>query len=170
MADSDPNTSPVKIENRGYTYISNKRSENTVLLSELWVGKDVEGKVWMSVTSEGRPKVKFTFGLSDYHSFTHANGNSFTASELSSVMAKAYTKLLRMMYAQMLVTNYVDINALAEQRKRDAANGQGKPGGYNNNSNGYNNNRGNSGGGYNRGEQRTPNIEGDDIPFNTEHY
>jgi hypothetical protein len=175
MADAEPDTR-VKIDNRGFTYISGKRSESTVLLSELFVGKDQDGKVWISVITEGRPKVKFTYGVSDYHSFTHGNGVAFTEAEASCVMARATARLLREMCAHLAVTNYVDINALAEARKLEAGNrspngggnynGGNRQGGYNGGGNG-NYNGGNRQGGYNGGGNynRQPEISGEDIPF-----
>lgn len=176
VADSEPDTK-IKIDNRGYTWIAGKRSDQTLLLSELFVGKDKEGCVWLSITAPDRPKIKFTFNNSDYHAFYHGNGEGFTKSETSILLAKAYAKLLRHIYGHMAVTNFVDINALAEQKKQEAGNRQGGGGyqnrqggngGYQNRQGGngnynrgnYNNDRGN--GNYNR---QAPEIDTDDIPF-----
>ena len=67
-----------------------QRSQERTLLSDVWVGRDSAGIVWMSVIAEGRPKIKFEFHVSDFHKLTHGDGTAFSAAESSALQALAY--------------------------------------------------------------------------------
>lgn len=124
-----PNDTKFKIENKNYTWFGGRRSETPVLVSELWVGKDKEGAMWISVTASGRPKIVFYFEFSDYHFFLHGDGTPMSKQEGSVVACRSYCKLLRGMYENLLVTSYVDPN-IAKAAKEAAQSGGGNRGGY----------------------------------------
>jgi hypothetical protein len=139
-----------KIENKNFIFPGGKRSERPVVVSELWVGKDADGVVWLSVTAKDRPKIKFTFGTSDFHKFVHGDGTPFTDGEMSVAFASGYVNILEKMMTNMAVSHYV------EPVKKD--NGGGK-GNWNNNQN--QNRGGNSGG----GRSAPASDMSDDIPW-----
>lgn len=133
----------VKIENKRANFKPGAERGSKVTESELWVGKDTDGVVWLSVTAYQRPKIKFPFVLSDWHSLQHASGEGYTKAEASVLVARAYVKLLEHMIAIMAV------NLWEEPKKKDAPNG-GQGG---SNGGGYNRGgQGNGGGGYNRNQ------------------
>lgn len=109
-----PNDTKFKIENKNYTWFGRQRSETPVVVSELWVGKDKEGVLWISITATGRPKIVFYFEFSDYHYFLHGDGSPLTKQESSVLACKAYCKLLRGMYENLLVTGFIDPNIAKE--------------------------------------------------------
>lgn len=97
-----------KIENKNYTWFGGKRSEVPVIVSNLWVGKDKDGAVWISITAENRPIIKFYINISDFHCMYHGDGNPFTKAEFTSLYAIAYCNLLRNMVSEILVNEYVE--------------------------------------------------------------
>jgi hypothetical protein len=125
----------VSMENKNFIFPGGKRSEKPVVQSELFVGKDKDGVVWIGVMAKDRPRIKFTLQLSDFHMLKHGTGETYSAAEASVVAAKAYIDLLAKIYAHMQVSHWVE----PEEKPRD---GNGGGGGYN---------RGGGGGGYNRG-------------------
>lgn len=119
-----------KIENKNFIFPGGKRSEHPVVVSELWVGKDDDGSVWLSVTAKNRPKIKFTFGISDFHAFIHKDGTPYTKGETSVLFANGYVKILENVMTTLAVDKYV------EPVKKDGGNNRGGGG-----------NRGGNGGG-----------------------
>lgn len=43
-------------------------------MADVIVGKDEEGMVWILLKAEGRAEIKFTFGLSEYHTYRSSDG------------------------------------------------------------------------------------------------
>lgn len=68
------------------------------LLSEVYVGKDSDGMVWVSVVAENRPKLKFVFSVSDWHKIYKADGTELSKGEYSSVATVATINALLPMY------------------------------------------------------------------------
>jgi hypothetical protein len=122
------------IENKNFIFPGGKRSDKPVVQSELFVGKDKEGVVWMGVMAKDRPRIKFNFQLSDFHMLKHGTGETFSAAEASVVAANAYFAVLTEMLAHMQVSHWVE----PEEKPREGGGG-------------YGGNRGGGGGGYNRG-------------------
>lgn len=103
-----PNDTKRKVENKNFTWFGGRRSETPVVVSEIWMGKDKEGMMWISVTASGRPKIKFDFAFSEYHEFYHADGTQLSKQEGSVLACKSYCTLLSKMYGELLVSAYVD--------------------------------------------------------------
>lgn len=141
----------VMIENKNFIFPGGKRSDQPVVVSELWVGKDKEGIVWISVTAKDRPRIKFPFGFADFHVFKKADGTPYTKAEMSVIAAQGYIEILQRFMAQLAVDNYV------EPPKKQQTGGGGSN--YSNN----NNSGGNSGGG--GGNKSFSDDSDDDIPF-----
>lgn len=111
------------IDNENYTYENNVKSDKPVKVSELHVGRDEEGCVWISVYGQNRPKIKFYLAPSKWHHFRHANGNAFTKKENSDIFTRAYISMLTEVMASTGVTNYV----VPEKREPNAGSYQKKP-------------------------------------------
>lgn len=141
------------IENKNFTFFGGKRSEKPVLVSTLWVGKDKDGKVWISVISDdaSRPKVRFFFGDNQFHHITHSDGSPLTPGENSTLFATGYFSILTNLVSDILVKEYVEDKPKQPQ--------QGGQGGYNNQNQG--------GGGQNnyRPQANSASKFEDEIPF-----
>lgn len=123
------------------------RPGDTRIMSYTLVGKDNEGRVFISVTAPDRPKIKFTFLPTEYHTIIHKDGTPYSEAELSVAFAKAWHSLMVNLVPNVLNTYYVE----PEPRENTW-----KKGGDNNNRGGYNKQGGNtygggSGGGGNSG-------------------
>jgi len=129
--------------------------------ADIWIGKDAEGVVFISVVnklSEGWPVIKFPFGPPDrrFVKVFHANGSEYTKAELSIQYAKAFREAFGELMAGVLVKTYVKPEPFI-------------PGNRGGGGGGYNRNGGGGGGGYNRGNGGgggggAPAGE-DDLPF-----
>lgn len=144
-----------KIENKNFTFFGGKRSDRPEVVSELWVGREADGRLWLSVTAKNRPKVKFYFIASDFHAFLHGDGTPFTQTETSNIFAKGYVRLLTGLMTTMLNGHWV------EPPPKDNSRGGGFGGGNRAGGGGGGGNF--SGGGGNRGG--APAQEESDIPF-----
>lgn len=132
-----PNDQKECIQNKGYTFFNRKRSDEPAVISSLWLGKDKEGVVWISVTAKNRPIIKFNFAPSSFHHFVHGDGTPYTAPEISQLFAKGYVRLLEELMSNMAAANYI------EPPPRDPPPGT-QNGGYNNNNNNNRNSNANS--------------------------
>lgn len=84
-----------------------------VLATDLFVGRDQEGCIFMSVVNrqqEGWPVIKFIFGAPDgrFEKCYKTDGGEWSRAEQSVGYAKAYTKILAAMMPLVLVNNYVE--------------------------------------------------------------
>lgn len=141
--------------------VDGQRSKDAVHQSNIWVGKDAEGHVFISVVSTDRkyPVVKFVFGPSDnrYTKLIKGDGTPLTRAEISIAYAKAFYKLLTGVMANALVHHYVDTQANGGGGGWKGGQGGGgggyKQGGYKGNSGGGGGYKNNNGGGYNNDRQ-----------------
>jgi len=96
------------VENMGYTWFQNKRSEETKVLSTTHIGKDKNGIVYISVVAHDRPKIKFDFRSGIYHKLRNADGSDFTKEQDSIAYASAYLGLLSGLVPAVLEGEYVE--------------------------------------------------------------
>lgn len=156
MAIEAPGEYKNKVENKNYIFPGGKRSDTPVVVSELHVGKDKDGVLWISVTDamkKERPRIKFKFTPGDFHQFQHGDGRPYTEGEASVLFAKGYVNLLNSMMAHLAVVNYV------EPPQKDQGGGGQRQGGGGGGGGGNWNNRGGGGGSSGGGGQD------DDLPF-----
>jgi hypothetical protein len=151
-----PNDVKLGIENKNFIFPQGKRSEKPIVVSTLFFGKDKDGVVWMSVSAKDRPKIKFDFGINDFHHFVKGDGTPYTKAEMSVLFAKGYVRILEEMVPALLVDNYVEPAPKPQQ---------GGGGNYGNRG-GNGGGGGNYGGGGNR-PAPTQDFGGDssDLPF-----
>jgi hypothetical protein len=74
-----------------------------IVLSKLFFGKDEQGMAWLSVLSaesDARPRLKFTFRLSEYHKVFRSDGAAISESEASCLHAAATIRAIRSIYTQ----------------------------------------------------------------------
>lgn len=134
-----------KIENFNHSYDGGQRSQEIQHLTNLIIGRDEEGHIFISVTSvkTNWPIIKFNFGLSDkrYHHIKKGDGSDLSSVEISQLAAKAYYHLLQQLAASVMDTHYEEPPA-----PTGGFGGNRQGGGFNNNRGGYNS--GNRQGGY----------------------
>lgn len=143
--------------NKQVPYQQGQRPE-PVHVSDVWVGRDAEMNVFISVLSakENWPKIKFVFGPSDHRfvKYFKADGTERSKEEISTLFAKAYLRLLSEALAGVLVKTYEHVQP--SQFGGGNRNGGGG-GGYNRNNNG--------GGRAAEPARESSSDDGDDMPF-----
>jgi hypothetical protein len=158
----------MKMENKNFIFPGGRKSEEPVAVSEIHMGKDAEGCVWISITAKDRPRIKFVFGPNQFHTLFHRTGEQFSKGEASVLWALGWIKLMEEMIPPFLISNYVDV-----PYDPTAGKGGGGGGGYNRGGgNNYGGNRGGGGGGGER-EYKSGSMSGgdaiagaeDDIPW-----
>jgi len=160
-----------KIVNKNFTWYNQKRSETPEVVSELIVGRDKEGQIWISVSDNKPVKVRFFIVNPEYHTLVHGTGEPFTKAETSSLFTLGYINLLEKVVAQVFNAQWPEAEAAGKKRAEAAAAKRGGGGGYGNAGGGGNR----QGGGYNNsGGARPPapapaaetaSAGGDDYPF-----
>ena len=113
------------IKNMNHTFFEGKRSEHPKLISTTTVGKDKEGRVFISLIAKDRPLIKFVFLPSMYHSLVKMDGSDFSEAEMSEVYARAYLNLLRNLVADVLTETYTE----PKPRDENGGGNRGGPGG-----------------------------------------
>lgn len=154
----------VKLENKNFTFFGGKRSDFPVVQTELWCGKDKEGCMWMSVTAKERPMIKFIFGPTDFHHLYNGDGTPMSKAEVSTIFARGYFGLLKKVFSELAVSEFVDLQA-----EKNAKQGQ-QGGGFQRGGGGGNFQRGGQGGGnYNnqppKASYENNSAKADEIPF-----
>lgn len=122
-----PEKAKGKLECLGRRYVDNQPTQDRVLKSTLYFGKDEEGIAWISVHVEGRPEIVFKFGVSDWHKFYKGDGTLMNPSEVSCRAALAHIKLAQRLFAPFIeeaIRNPVNYKERTEEWKKA---GNGKP-------------------------------------------
>lgn len=118
-----------KIDNSNFTFPGGKRSESPSVVSSLIVGRDEDGLIWISVSAPRRPQIKFPFMNPEFHSLYHGDGSPYTPAEISKAYASAYIDMLRLMMANLLVSEWVPPDPPKDQGNRGGGGGYGNRGG-----------------------------------------
>jgi hypothetical protein len=139
----------VVFQNKNFIYPKGQRSETPVIQSQLVVGRDEDGAIWISVLAKERPKIKFYFITPEFHTLLNGKGEPLGKGLVSQMYARAYASMLEQMYGHLSVTEYVEPVKKPQQGQGGAGQGGGNRGGYGGQQSG--------GGGVSGGD--------DDIPF-----
>lgn len=116
--------------------------QNKFLASTTLVGKDKDGRVYISVVAKERPMIKFVFLPSDYHpGIQRRDGTPLNEAELSVIYARAWRRLMCELTPNVLDSHF------DPPEPRQGGGSRGSYGGGNNSSYGG----GNRGGGNNYG-------------------
>ena len=102
------------------------------LISTVVTGKDNQGRVFISVVAQDRPKIKFTFLPSDWHGLVHKDGTPYGEAEMSVVFARAWLRLMTQLVPNVMDTYYT------EPEPRDNSGDGYNKGGYNKGKSNYN--------------------------------
>lgn len=142
-------------------------SKEFINSSDIWIGKDEEGVVFISIIAKDSSKwpiIKFSFNNSDgrFHLFYHGDGKPYSKAEQSIVYAKAWVTLLSSAIGSDIAVNYAP--------PITPYNNGGNRNNYQNKSGGGNWNKGNSNNYQKQNNQDSfdggdPDVGDDDIPF-----
>ena len=111
------NGEKMKFVNRSHYRLDGTRSDEPIVATEVKVGKDNEGRVWISVEAPGMTKIQFFFGVSKYHSIVNGEGKTLTDAEVSKIAAMGYVNLLTRLLTNILGDNYESVDFKAEEKK-----------------------------------------------------
>jgi hypothetical protein len=140
------------IENQAYSWPGGKRSEKPSMTSRTVVGKAEDGRVYVSVIADGRPKAIFYMSSPFFHKMTDSEGQRIDVKLESRLFTEGYVEHISELMSAVAAKIYV------EPAPRQPPPGQGG-GGYSNN-----NNQG--GGNYQKPSAPKPDTKfDDDIPF-----
>lgn len=84
-----PNDVKFSNDSLATVYENDKPTDKKRVMATLYCGKSKEGIVYMSIISEGRPKIIFEFKISDFHVFKDGNGNPMGNDVMSPKLAIA---------------------------------------------------------------------------------
>ena len=153
-----PGTIKLGLRNKNYIYPKGQRSETPVVVSDVLVGRDETGVIWIAVTARNRPMINFQFINPEFHMFIDGDGNAMDKAKASNFTARAYLRLLSQMVNTLQVTDWIEP---APKPQRQGGGGGGGYGGG-----GQGGGGGSYGGG--GGGGRAPAADaasGDDIPW-----
>lgn len=151
-----------KIENKNYTWFDRKRSETPVMVSELWVGKKADGRVWISITAPNRPMIQFFFKSPEFHDWCDSTGAKADPGLISRMYAGGYTGLLSEYFGHLQITEWEEPPPPKDKQGGGGFQRGGQQGGGN---------RGAGGGGSYGGNKQAPvpaadaGGSGEDYPF-----
>lgn len=156
----------------GHEFVNGQRDKNITPKASLWVGRDGEGCVFMSVVNEAKknyPIIKFLVLPSDgrYTKWFHGDGTPWTRAELSQLYAKANANMWEVIVGATMAFTYEPPPPPAGGWGNRGGGGGG--GGFNRGGGGggggYGNRGGSGGGGGGGGGGAKEDVMDDDIPF-----
>lgn len=108
LCDKPEETGPYILENKDHIWKDNQRSKEPVVLTRLVMGKDKEGRLYISLIAHDpeRPKIRFYFGMPYYHQLTRSNGEKMTDAELSVWGCRNYIAALTGLYPAVAAVQY----------------------------------------------------------------
>lgn len=111
-------------ENHPWDKQANRRAKEAVVLSTTAVGRDKEGRVWISVlaANPNRPKICFYFGAHQYHKLQR-RGEALTDAEISTMAAKAFIKQLRDAISNVAATTYTPKDSTGQPSNNNRSSG-----------------------------------------------
>jgi len=150
-ADPTPDVSySMTNENHPWDRGANKRAKDPVVLSKTAVGRDKEGRAFISLLSadSSRPKICFYFGAHQYHKISR-RGEPLSDAELSTNALTGFIDCMHGIYPVVAQDQYVHKEATPPG---GGGNGNSGGGGYNNR-------------GGNQNNRSSSNDHDDDLPF-----
>lgn len=164
-----PNDSKTVVKNFAHRFINGKRSD-PMLDSQIVVGKDASGVVYMGVMSweKERPIIKFPFRPSQYAKFSNSDGTEMSLADVSVLYGKGYLKMLHGLIPLVLASEYVEPPPRDPQQGGGGyggGQGGGNRGGYNGGQGGGNRGGGEKWGGGGNGNSGGASDGLDDFPM-----
>lgn len=121
-----PNGTRESIESLSVIYEDNKPTNQLRVVATLHVGKSKDGIIYLSVMTEGKPKLAFTLKTSPYHVFRGEDKNPLPADVLSKRLALGLINTLYPLLANY-VQQYTNEEYTHGERKPAEIKGYGAP-------------------------------------------
>ena len=102
LLDKERDNVRMTIEDKIYDEKEQKFSDEMVPMGAIKAGRDKDGKIYISLVIEKRPKVQFYFGKEYNCSVKKDGGNEFTEAEYSQLYAQSYFMLLKDLIPKVL--------------------------------------------------------------------
>ena len=150
------------IECWNFIFPGGQRSKEPVNTCKIWIGKDKEGVVYISLVDaihKDRPVIKFDFlpgAGGNWIRFNRGDGTPCPKDAASVIFAEGYARMMEMLMTNLAITEFVPYEP------------QQKPGGFGGGGGGYQQRGGGSGGGGGYQQRSAPaaDVAGDDdLPF-----
>lgn len=141
-------------------FVAGKKLDNIIPLASLVVGKDAEGKIYIAIisTQEGRPRIKFYFGPSKFHTVRMKDKSTADAGMMSRIYAHGWAQPAYDLVIHYLTADFnPDAKGVANPNNMQGGQGGGQRqggGGYGGGQ------RQGGGGGYGGGQQRQGGYNG----------
>ena len=116
----EPNDTKYKVENYNNPITANgERTQTPIHINDIYIGKDKEGIIWLSVVEKDKPKIKFNLEFTDYHHLQHGDGTPVTRADASKLVTRAYCGLLSKFLTDsyFLPDQLAILNTSAEDKK-----------------------------------------------------
>lgn len=127
-----------KIEFSNYIYPGGKRSDKPVTLTTVYVGRNKEGLIWVSIIDnlkKERPRIQFPFGGGRNYKFKHADSSDYLPAETSQLIAKAFYNALSHIGTHLMVTEYKEPEKKNKGNNNNNRSGSGENSYYQNSNN-----------------------------------
>lgn len=86
-------------------FIRNKETGNMDVMSEFWYGINADGSLWMAVTSDKHPRIKFEVRKSVWHNFIDSEGKEYDTRRLNQDYSNMYLELIKITFEQFLANS-----------------------------------------------------------------
>lgn len=106
----------------GAVYLNGQIAERRALKSEIWYGRTKDGIYWISPQAAGKPKVVFTFNISEWHEIYKNNGDKLSPAESSKWACKVYIRQLKEFISNLLARYAEDYRYVVKNADRDYGN------------------------------------------------
>lgn len=143
MADPSYPAEAIVFAFEDFTFFNKKRSDKKQLIYRIVLGKEEDGRIYISVllADPDRAKIKFYFGDAFRLTVRKASNGTITDAQIASMSAKSWVNNFWRYAGPILSEAWQDRSPNA-----NGGNGNGNGGGNRGNGGGYNNNRGGNGG------------------------
>lgn len=101
VIDSAPG-SRIDIDVTRFKWENNQRTNEKIIGAVLHFGKSKDGMLYISLISDGKPKLVFPFKKTDWHNFRDETGENLVTERESMLHARGYVRMLQVLSANML--------------------------------------------------------------------
>lgn len=103
-----PNECKFQIQYYNNNYVNNVRTDEVTLQSTIVVGKDKDNILYIAVVADGKKRIKFEFGFSEWHKVIVNGESTMALADQSSRAATSYVRLLESLYSDQLLSDQPD--------------------------------------------------------------
>lgn len=112
-------------------FVAGKKLDRVMTLATLVIGKAKDGRIYIAVLSsqQSRPRIRFFFGPTKYHTIQNGDGSVLSAEAMSVAYANGFARTVEPMIYNLLTGASFDPNAKNVANPANMNGGQGPQGG-----------------------------------------